>query len=176
MRFFSKKYLTNAGKYVIINNVYVNEVWRIEWKYKSGIFRGVSLHDCEISGWVIGEDTVVRFEDGFDVFAENPENSTGRHKRTGKAAVVLKKAAFISGKLSDDNGTAALTEDSITDLELDVLDFKRLPDSVLFACDAFRNGRDAGFCELEFSCADVIYCWNGYTGDAWFLRLNKRYV
>ena len=142
----------------------------MDWKYKSGNFRGVSLHDCTISGWQRGDDTIVWFEDGFDVFAENPENSTGRHKRTGKAAVVLKNASFISGELSDSNGTAALAEADLEVLELDVLDFKRFPDAVLFACDAFRNGRDAGFCELEFSCSDVVYCWNAYTDDAWFQR------
>ena len=142
----------------------------MDWKYKSGDFRGVSLHDCAISGWTSGEDIICVFEDGFDVFAENPENSTGRHKRTGKAAVVLKNAAFVSGGLSDNNGTSAITQEDISALELDVLDFKRFPDSVLFACDAFRNGRDAGFCELEFSCSEVIYCWNGYTDDAWFQR------
>ena len=136
----------------------------------SSVFRGVSLHDCAISGWISGEDTVCEFEDGFDVFADNPENITGRHKRTGKAAVVLKNAVFVSCELSDDNGTTALTETDIAGLELDVLDFRRFPDSVLFACDAFRNGRDAGFCELEFSCSEVIYCWNDYTDDAWFQR------
>ena len=142
----------------------------MEWKYKSDSFRGVSLHDCEISEWVFGADIICVFGDGFDVFANDPQNDTGRHKRTGKAAVVLKNAAFRSGELSDDNSTAALTEADIAGLELDVLDFKKLPDAVLFACDAFRDGRDAGFCELEFSCSEVIYCWNAYTDDAWFQR------
>ena len=142
----------------------------MDWKYKSDNFRGVSLHDCSISGWICGKDTVVEFEDGFDVFSDNPENITGRHKRTGKSAVVLKNAAFISGELSDDNGTAALKQADIAGLELDVLDFKRFPDSVLIACDAFRDGRDSGFCELEFSCSEVLYCWNDYTDDAWFQR------
>lgn len=142
----------------------------MEWKYTSNLFGGVSLHDCEISGWGFGENTVCKFAEGFDVFADNPENTAGRHKRTGKAAVILKEAAFISGKLSDSNGVTALTEADIAGLELDVLDFRRLPDSVLFSCDAFRNGRDAGFCELEFSCSEVLYCWNEYTDDAWFQR------
>lgn len=143
---------------------------RMDWKFKSDNFRGVSLHDCSISGWTRGEDTEVGFEDGFDVFANDRANDTGRHKRTGKAAVVLKNAALVSGELSGNNGTEALTEADIAGLELDVLDFKRLPDSVLFACDAFRNGRDAGFCELEFACSGVIFCWNDYTDDAWFQR------
>ena len=142
----------------------------MDWKYKSDNFRGVSLHDCAISRWIFREDIVCEFEDGFDVFADNAQNSTGRHKRTGKSAVILKNAAFVSGELSDDNGTAAITRSDISGLELDVLDFKRFPDTVLFACDAFRDGRDAGFCELEFSCSEVIYCWNDYTDDAWFQR------
>ena len=140
----------------------------MDWKYKSDFFRGVSLHDCSISGWIRGVDTVVEFDEGFDVFAGDPQNDTGRHKRTGKSAVVLKNAAFMSGELSVDNGTTELSEADIAGLEFDVLDFKRFPDSVVFACDAFRNGRDAGFCELEFSCSEVIYCWDDYTDDAWF--------
>ena len=59
---------------------------------------GVTLHDCEISEWIFGEDITLVFEDGFDVFANCPENDTGRHKRTGKSAVILKSSGFISGK------------------------------------------------------------------------------
>lgn len=142
----------------------------MDWKFTDSVFGSVSLHDCEISGWIFGSDTVCEFEEGFDVFADNPHNSTGRHKRTGRSAVVLKNAAFRLCELSDDNGTSVLTEADISGLELDVLDFKRLPDSAVFACDAFINGRDAGFCELEFACSEVIYCWNEYTDDAWFQR------
>lgn len=141
----------------------------MDWKYTSGIFDSVTLHDHEISGWVFGDDIICVLDRGFDVFADNPMNDTGRHKHTGKAEVVLKSAAFVSGELSDDeSGTKAITKEYLPGLELEVLDFKRLPDSVIFCGDAFKDGKNAGYCELEFSCSDVIYRWNEFTDDAWF--------
>lgn len=140
----------------------------MDWKYASSVFGSVILHDYEISRWILGDDIICVFEEGFDVFADNPQNDTGRHKHTGKAEVVLKNAAFVSGELYDDEVTRKLSKDDLLKLELDVLDFKRLPNSVIFACDAFKNGKDAGFCELEFSCSEVIYLWNEFTEDAWF--------
>ena len=141
------------------------------WRHTIDIFGSVTLHDCEISCWIFGENITCVLEGCFDVFADNPQNNTGRHKRTGRAEVVLKKAGFVSGELSKDEGeTKLLTKDDLSELELDVLDFKRLPGSVIFCCDAFKNGRDSGYCELEFSCSEVIYCWNEYTDDAWFQR------
>ncbi|MDE6728706.1 MAG: hypothetical protein K2J80_12335 [Oscillospiraceae bacterium] len=126
------------------------------------------MHDHEISDWVFGDDIICVLDRGFDVFADNPMNDTGRHKHTGNAAVVLKNAEFVSGELSqNENETRTIKKEDLSALELDVLDFVRLPDSVEFACDAFENGR-LEFCKLEFSCSDVIYCWNEFTDDAWF--------
>ena len=132
---------------------------------------GVTLHDCEITEWIFGEDITMLFGDGFDVFEDCPQNDTGRHKRTGKAAVVLKSADFVSGKLYlENNEEKQIDKNDLTELELEILDFKILPDSVILECDAWKNEKDAGFCELEFSCEKVLYCWNEYTDDAWFQK------
>ena len=132
---------------------------------------GVTLHDCEISEWIFTEDTTMIFEDGFDVFANCPENDTGRHKRTGKSAVILKNSDFVSGKAYlANNEEKQVNKEELPDMEFDVLDFKILPDSVIIECDAWKDGKDAGFCELEFYCKKVFYCWNEFIDDAWFQK------
>ena len=131
----------------------------------------ITLHDCEIAKWIFTEDITMVFEDGFDVFADCPQNDTGRHKRTGKSAVILKNGGFVSGELSlENNEVKSFSDNELTELELEILDFKILPDSVILECDAWKDGKDAGFCELEFSCEKVLYCWNDYTDDAWFQK------
>lgn len=66
-------------------------------------------------------------------------------------------------------------EDDITLVFEEVLDFKRLPDSVILECDAWnrKGGKDSGFCEVEFSCEEVLFCWNKFTSDAWFQDWSK---
>ena len=144
---------------------------------------GVTLHDCDITEWEFAEDITFVFEDGFDVFADCPQNDTGRHMHTGKSAVILKNAEFVSGEASLGNTyygagegfgeakTRTVSKEEMTQLELEVLDFKILPDSVFLECDAWKNdGEDAGFCEFEFSCEGVLFQWNEFTDDAWFQR------
>lgn len=132
---------------------------------------GVTLHDCSITEWILQEYITMVFEEGFDVFANCPQNDTGRHKRTGKSAVILKNSDFISGKVYlANNEEKQLNKTEFTGLELDVLDLKILPDSVILACDAWKDGKDAGYCEAELSCEKVLYCWNEYTDDAWFQK------
>ncbi len=140
----------------------------MDWSFVSDDCGSVSLHDCEISRWAFGKDIICEFDDGFDVFADNPQNDTGRHKRTGKSEVVLKGAAYVSGELYSDGGTKTLAMENLSEQELWVLDFRRLINSVTLACDAFKDNKDAGFCTLEFMCAEVLYRWNEFTEDAWF--------
>ena len=139
--------------------------------YKYSAESGVTLHDCEINEWIFGDDITMVFEDGFDVFADCPRNGTGRHKRTGKSAVILQNGSLVSGKtyLANDE-EKQVNKEELTKMEFDVLDFKILPDSVILECDAWKDGKDAGFCELEFSCEKVLYCWNEFTDDAWFQK------
>lgn len=142
----------------------------MDWKFKT---RGnVTLHDHEITEWFFGEDVTLIFEEGFDVFADCPENSTGRHKQTGKSAVILKNGRFVSGFISSGFVDRQITKEKLLRLDLEVLDFKILPDGVILDCDAWNREthKDAGFCEAEFSCGDVLFCWNEFTGDAWFQK------
>ena len=142
----------------------------MDWKYKTNE-NGITLHDHEITEWIFGEDDITLiFEEGFDVFTDCGINQTGRHKQTGKSVVILKKGRFVSGELSSGQDIKVISQDDLPDLELEVLDFKRLSDSVILECDAWRRkgGKDIGFCEVEFSCEDVLFCWNEFTCDAWF--------
>lgn len=141
----------------------------MEWKCTSNIFDSVTLHDCTITRLIFGGDIICELDDGFDVFADCPQNDTGRHKRTGKAAMILQNADFLRGALYvSDKDEMPLNKDEIAALDLEVLDIKRYTDSVLLACDAWKTKYGDCYCELEFSCSDVIYCWNEFTEDAWF--------
>ena len=143
----------------------------MDWKFQTNDCR-VTLHDHEITEFVFDEDITLIFEDGFDVFADCSLNKTGRHKQTGKAAVILKNSKFVSGFISSGFVDRHITQDELLQLELEVLDFRRLPDSVILECDAWSRDthKDAGFCEAEFSCTDVLFGWNEFTDDAWFQK------
>lgn len=143
----------------------------MDWKYKTNK-DNITLHDHEITEWIFEEDITLVFNDGFDVFADCRLNDTGRHKQTGKSAVILKKGRFVSGYISSGFVDRNITRDELERLELEILNFKRLPNGVVLDCDAWNREtrRDAGFCETEFSCEDVLYCWNEFTSDAWFQK------
>lgn len=140
-------------------------------KYKTNE-NNITLHDHEITEWIFGEDITLVFEDGFDVFADCALNDTGRHKHTGKSEVILKNGRFVSGFISLGFVDRNVTRDELRRLELEVLDFKRLPRGVVLDCDAWNRDtrKDAGFCEIEFSCEDVLYCWDEFKDDAWFQK------
>lgn len=148
----------------------------MEWKFISDNCDSISLHDCDISEFVFGEDVVLIFEDGFDVAAQNLLNETGRHKRTGKAAAVLKNGRYISGEMSlgrvyNSAGEGftdecrSIEKNELSELELEVLDFKFEDGTAFFVGDSWK---EHSFCELKFSCEKVIFCWNEFTDDAWF--------
>ena len=140
-------------------------------KYKTNE-NNITLHDHEITEWIFGEDITLVFEDGFDVFADCALNDTGRHKQTGKSEVILKNGRFVSGFISLGFVDRNVTRDELRQLELEVLDFKRLPRGIVLDCDAWNQDtrKDAGFCEIEFSCEDVLYCWDEFKDDAWFQK------
>lgn len=141
----------------------------MNWRYSSEDIDSISLHDCDITAWEFEEDIVLSFEDGFDVCAENPLNDTGRHKRTGKSTVRLQNARFLRGTLYvSAKEEKPLYKDDIAALELEILDFKRHPDSVFLACDAWGTKHGDCYCEFEFACSGVTYYWNEFTDDAWF--------
>lgn len=148
----------------------------MEWKFISGDCGSISLHDCDISGFVFGDDIELMFEDGFDVTAENPLNETGRHKRTGKAAVLLKGGKFISAEYpayEDGNGDTVPAEEiaqsELPQLELEVYDIDGYENGIVtFACFAWAN--DMAFCVIKMSCERLLFCWNEFADDAWFQR------
>lgn len=143
----------------------------MNWNYKTNEST-ITLHDHEITEWIFGEDITMIFEDGFDVFADCALNDTGRHKLTGKSAVILKNGKFVSGFISLGFVDIHIALEELLKLDLEVLDFKRLPNGVVLDCDAWdrETHKDAGFCEVEFSCKDVLFCWNEFTDDAWFQK------
>lgn len=147
----------------------------MDWKYTSDVFDSVTLHDCRITRWIFGGDIICELDDGFDVFADCPQNDTGRHKRTGKAAMILQNADFLRGTLYvSDKDEKPLGKDDIAMLELEVLEEKRHTDSVFLACDAWKTKYGDCYCEIEFSCSGIIYCWNEFTEDAWFQDYDKK--
>lgn len=144
----------------------------MDWKCRSDDCRSVSLHDCDLTECLSEADGLsLIFESGFDVFAENPLNETGRHKRTGKAAVTLKNGRFLRGTLyTSEKEEKPLREEDIAAVEPEILDFKRYPDSVLLACDAWCQDHGHCYCQIEFACSGVAFCWNEFTDDAWFQK------
>lgn len=148
----------------------------MDWKYCSEDWQSVSLHDHSLTECLHNGEELLMFEDGFDVCAENPLNDTGRHKRTGKAAVALKNGRFVSGALSldtapysEDKGFAGecrpVTEDELSELEFEVLDFSIEDGEVVFFGESWKH---RNLCDLKFSCETTVFCWNEFTDDAWF--------
>lgn len=145
----------------------------MEWRFRTSEAEKISLHDHNITERIFEEDITLIFGNGFDICKECELNQTGRHKQTGKAAVILKKGRFFSGKLLDQD-VKAISQDELLNWRLVVLSFERLPDSMIFEFDAVEeNGKFAGICEVEFTCGDVLFCWNEFTGDAWFQDWQK---
>lgn len=142
----------------------------MNWKYRSDDCRSVSLHDHELSEILSdGGELLLMFNYGFDVCAENPLNETGRHKHTGKAAVALENGRFLEGTLCvSQTEEKPLREEDIPSLTIEVLDFKRYPDSVFLACDAWHAEHGVCYCQIELACSGAAFCWNEFTDDAWF--------
>lgn len=146
------------------------------WRFISDDIGSISLHDCDISEFVFGDDITLIFEDGFDVAAPNPLNETGRHKRTDKAAVLLKGGRFISAEYpsyEDKNGNTvpanAIAQSELPSLELEVYGIDGYENGVLtLACYAWRDEME--FCRLRLLCKELLFCWNEFTDDAWFQK------
>lgn len=139
-------------------------------KYRSDDYQTVSLHDHSLTECLHnGDELLLMFEDGFDVCAENPLNDTGRHKHTGKAAVALENGRFLEGTLFiSKTEEKPLREEEIAAVEPEIKDFTRYPDSVFLACEAWHAEHGVCYCQIEFACTGVEFCWNEFTDDAWF--------
>lgn len=150
----------------------------MNWKYITESDE-VSLHDCIVTEWLFGEDITLNFEDGFDVCRTNPLNDTGRHKRTGESAVILKNAKFISAELPAYTVTHSdKTTEEIPATELTFDETAKFADAEILSSD-YENGVFTleGMAEIHhgdyffrvlLSCDKPLYCWNEFTDDAWF--------
>ncbi|SHL77636.1 hypothetical protein SAMN02745136_05675 [Anaerocolumna jejuensis DSM 15929] len=128
----------------------------------------ISLHDHLVSEIQVGRDIALLFEDGFDVTVNNIYNNTGRHKLTGKSAVILYEATYIEGsKFLSDNNEKKIEVSSFSKLDLEVLDFSY--DSNTDIVEVYGEAWDESvFCKLKFKVTKVTYCWNEFVDDAWF--------
>lgn len=151
----------------------------MKWRYCSEDWQSVSLHDNFISKMRFENDITLDFEDGFDVCAENPLNDTGRHKYTGKAAVLLKNGKFISAEYSSyydrDNGNVPAKKMSLKELlqlKLEVYGFEYESGIFTMSCNIWEHAKS--FCEFKICCEKPQFCWNELLGDAWFQDYDKK--
>lgn len=147
----------------------------MDWKCRSNDCESVSRHDCDITEWRFEEGELsLIFEYGFDIYAENHLNGTGRHKRTGEAAVVLKNAEFLSAEYPEYTvGDKLMPAEKIglnevLPLELEVFGFGY--ENGVFSMECCVHHSRKFYCCVDFSCAELLFCWNELTDDAWFQR------
>lgn len=101
---------------------------------------------------------------------ENPQNLSGRHKRTGNAAIVLKNGAFHSAEYPsyEDNGKEVPAQNidfsELSELELEVFDYYFENGVFTLECITLHGE----FCKVKLTCGKPLFCWNEFTEDAWF--------
>lgn len=162
------------------------------WKFISEDAETISLHDCCIDRTEeAGRDLILYFDDGFDVTRENLLNSTGRHRNTGPAAMILKGWQFIDAAFGPDcfqvirldNGqekriplpiVVITREQFLHSLELEVLGHAWEPEKGLLTLDGDGSmdppppGSETGFVTVRLACEQLLFCWNDLPRDAWF--------
>lgn len=139
----------------------------LKWKISTDD-DNISLHDCLISKASVGKDIILFFDDGFDVTSKNICNETGRHKRTGTAAVILHNAIYEKGvKFLPENKEKEIAISEIFGIDFEVLDFYFDNETgiVEISGDAWD---ESVFCKLKFRAGKISYCWNEFVEDAWF--------
>ena len=150
-----------------------------DWRFCSQEDDAISLHDCAMDHMKCDKDGLwLMFEDGFDVTKDNSLNPTGRHQLTGKAAVFLKEGSYLEGDWNrnctqqgpNDSDPIPMQEvpilwEQLVDLSPEVLDFTWDPDKQYLSITAIDN---VGYCDINFACVEVWFCWNELTEDAWF--------
>lgn len=152
-----------------------------DWRFCSQEDDTISLHDCIMNRleWDKGGLWLI-LEDGFNVAKGNSLNPTGRHRLTGKAAVFLKNGSYLEGDwnqnctMQNSGGSKPIPLQEIAkqlaEFSPEVLDFTWEPEKrhlSIFAID------DVGYCEINFFCESLWFCWNELPEDAWFQELSK---
>jgi len=149
------------------------------WKYKSGDIENISLHDNFINKiQVDGDNILLIFDDGFDVLKTHPLNDTGKSKRTTKSQIVLKKSEFREGRVysweqQDKHDKIDFERLLSPDCFFEVLDwilkFSKEDGKVSIQGNiCWENFSNREYSILEFSCEEILFCWNDYCDDAWF--------
>ena len=152
------------------------------WKYKSSDFENISLHDHYIDAiQTNGNDILFIFNEGFDIVKTHPLNDTGVSKRTTDSQIVLKNSKFLNGAIQHWDWQEKKSEQEEINLvwllnstfSFEVLDWFlnfKVEDGVvsLKGNMCWENSSKREYSELEFSCGDVLFCWNDYSEDAWF--------
>ena len=152
------------------------------WKYESSDFENISLHDNFIDKiQAEGNDILLIFDEGFDVVKTHPLNDTGKSKRTTTSQIILRNAKFLKGIIYYWTQKDKQTEQESIDLEwlmnstcsFEVLDWAlnfKMEDGVVLlkGIMCWENSPKKEYSQIEFSCHDVLFCWNDYSEDAWF--------
>ena len=152
------------------------------WKYESCDFENISLHDHFIDTiQTNGNDILLIFDDGFDVVKTHPLNDTGKSKRATASQIILRNSKFLKGTIYHWEWQEKKSKQEEIDLawffnstcSFEVLDwtlnFKAEDSTVsLNGNMCWENSLKREYSELEFSCLDVLFCWNDYSEDAWF--------
>ena len=103
---------------------------------------------------------------------------TGPGEGHRKAAVFLKAGSYLEGAWNrnctrqgpDDSEPISLQEIPIhpkqfTDWSPEVLDFTWDPEKQHLSITAIDS---IGYCEINFSCEELWFCWNELPEDVWF--------
>ena len=152
------------------------------WKYESCDIENISLHDHFIDEvQTDGNDILFTLNEGFDVVKTHPLNNTGKSKRTTASQIALKNSKFIKGTIhhwkwqekenrQEEIDLAWFLNSACSFKVLDwTLNFKAEDGTVLLNGIMYWESSPKGeYSELEFSCRDVLFCWNDYSEDAWF--------
>jgi len=144
------------------------------WKYKSQDIEHISLHDCSFGEILVEDnDVLLIFNEGFDIVKTHPLNDTGNSKNTTKSQIVLKNAKFIYGKSDYWNKEMCDFAEFINYFSsFEILEFRIDNGEIVFngyfSPKNRKNSSNQHFMSLSFLCADVIFCWNDYSADAWF--------
>lgn len=156
------------------------------WKFISEDAQTISLHDHWIS--LIdenGADLVLHFAaDGFDVTRDNALNPTGRHRNTGRAAVILQNWRWVEGvfnrgvtEIKPGGVRYALPETPLPcemflhhleDLEIYDHAWNAETGQLILAGDWYTDENQSEFCTITLGCNRLFFCWNALPHDAWF--------
>ncbi|MCL2638798.1 MAG: hypothetical protein FWD48_10575 [Oscillospiraceae bacterium] len=139
------------------------------WKYKSCDNQNISLHDHSIDKiFLDNDDIILFFSEGFDVVKTHELNNTGKSKHTTASQIVLKNAKFIRGFIGEEE----IKFDSLINLTCDfeILEFNsgEKTFSIYANSCSYKPKYDREYAEIEFSCSEVLFCWNDYSNNAWF--------